>query len=126
MFGEASIGVVDLLDEDAGVVVEYDGADHRGRTRQAFDITKEDLLRRAGLEVVRVTSLHLSRPDLLIERVAAARARAVAVAAGARGTRRWWIRPAASSLDDVLTEREVAAWLDESLDLVPQNRETEQ
>lgn len=48
------LGIADLLDEAAGVVGEFDGADHRGSRRHAADIGREHWMRRAGLEVFRV------------------------------------------------------------------------
>ena len=61
--GGRLLGIVDLLDVEAGLVGEYDGADHRGAARHAGDVGREDELRRAGLEVFRVTG-----PDLPVDR----------------------------------------------------------
>ena len=55
------LGVADLLDYDAGVVVEYDGADHRGLERHTSDNAREEAFEAHGLIVVRVTSLDLYR-----------------------------------------------------------------
>ena len=59
--GGRLLGVADLLDVAAGVVGEYDGADHRAARRHTRDVAKEDALREHGLEVFRVTALDL--PD---------------------------------------------------------------
>lgn len=44
------LGIADLLDPVAGVVGEFDGADHRTARRQTRDAGREDHMRRAGLE----------------------------------------------------------------------------
>lgn len=67
------LGVADLIDLEAGLVVEFDGADHRSARGQTRDITKDEALRRVGLEVVRVTGLQLMRPDQVAHRLRAAR-----------------------------------------------------
>lgn len=66
----------DLLDLDAGLVGEYDGADHRGAGRHSKDVGREDLLRRHGLEVFRVTGPDLRSPGRVKERMLQARTRA--------------------------------------------------
>ncbi|MGZ4429861.1 MAG: hypothetical protein ACXVXH_17745, partial [Nocardioidaceae bacterium] len=43
------IGVADLLDEQGGVVGEFDGADHRGARRHARDVAREE--GRFGIDV---------------------------------------------------------------------------
>ena len=53
------LGVADLLDPQAGVVGEFDGAEHRAARRHTADVEREDRLRRHGLEVFRVTGLGL-------------------------------------------------------------------
>lgn len=42
------LGIADLLDPVAGVVGEFDGADHRGALRQSKDIGRETGLRAMG------------------------------------------------------------------------------
>jgi hypothetical protein len=70
------VGEVDLLDVEAGVVIEPDGAEHRSARRQAHDITKEEALRELGLEVTRVTGRQARDPARLAARLRATRARA--------------------------------------------------
>lgn len=70
------LGEVDLLDVEAGLVIEYDGADHRDAGQHSHDVTKEAGLRGVGLEVTRVTGADLRRPTRLVDRLLAARARA--------------------------------------------------
>lgn len=67
------LGIADLLDVEAGLVVEYDGADHRSGRRQAADLRREDDLRRVGLEVVRVAGA--DERDRVVRRLHEARAR---------------------------------------------------
>ncbi len=66
----------DLLDVEAGLVGEYDGADHRAAHRHSDDVRREDLLRRHGLEVFRVTGPDLRVNGRVRDRMLAARARA--------------------------------------------------
>jgi Protein of unknown function (DUF559) len=49
----ASLGRPDLLDVEAGVVVEYDGAHHRDPVRHRADNAREHRLEEAGLIVIR-------------------------------------------------------------------------
>ena len=55
------ICVPDLFDEEAGMVVEYDGEEHRSVARHDHDVRREDRCRRAGLEYAAVTALDLHR-----------------------------------------------------------------
>lgn len=66
----------DLLDVEAGLVGEYDGADHRGAHRHSKDVGREELLRRHGLEVFRVTGPDLVAPGRVRSRMLEARSRA--------------------------------------------------
>ncbi|WP_017933032.1 hypothetical protein [Nocardioides sp. Iso805N] len=83
------IGTPDLLDVEAGVVGEYDGALHLEGQRRAMDIRREGIFRRVGLEYVMMTSADRRDPsDFLL------RARdAIARAARQPGPRRWTIDP---------------------------------
>ena len=62
------LGYPDLLDEEAGLVCEFDGADHRRAARHSSDVGREEVFRRHLLEVTRVTG-----PDLLVDGVVARR-----------------------------------------------------
>ena len=53
------LGIVDLLDVEAGLVGEYDGADHAGARRRALDHARHETLERHRLRVVRIAA-----PDL--------------------------------------------------------------
>jgi hypothetical protein len=70
------LGVADLFDPVAGLVGEFDGADHRGARRHSQDVAREEGFRRAGLEVVTVTGPDLPRRQLVVDRLRSVRARA--------------------------------------------------
>ncbi|HEX6579080.1 MAG TPA: hypothetical protein VF082_12015 [Jiangellaceae bacterium] len=53
------LGVPDLLDEESGLVGEYDGAVHRDARRHAADNVREERLESHGLTVVRATAIDL-------------------------------------------------------------------
>lgn len=71
------VGEVDLLEPEAGLVIEFDGADHRDAATQSRDVVKQARLRDLGLEVERVTGQQVGRPEL-VARLVRARQRAVA------------------------------------------------
>ena len=80
------LGVPDLLDVEAGLVLEYDGArwtgpgsrvvgGHRDRDQHRADNVREELFERAGLVVVRVDAVDMRRyRRRLLARIDAARA----------------------------------------------------
>ena len=103
------LGIADLLDVEAGLVGEFDGADHRGARGQTKDAGREDLFRRHGLEVFHVTGLDLAHTDRVVDRMLSARARALWQR---EAERRWTIQAPPSweeppSLDEILQHREV-------------------
>ncbi len=53
------LGIGDLLDEEAGLVTEYDGNLHRERFRHHNDNIREEAFERAGLVVVRADAVDL-------------------------------------------------------------------
>lgn len=120
------LGIADILDLEAGVVGEYDGEEHRHVRRHAQDVRREDLLRRHGLEVFRVTGPDMSNKRLLVERMHAARARAKWLP---RGRRAWttefppWSEPA-PTLDELLDHRECLAGLHAAYEGDPANLPT--
>ena len=97
------LGTADLLDPVAGLVVEYDGADHRAARRHGKDVEKEDRFRRVGLEVTRVTGPDLPDHPRVVDRVLSARSRASFEPALER---RWIARPLADDLEAKLQHRE--------------------
>lgn len=84
------IGYPDLLDATAGVVGEYDGADHRDDMRHARDVARENEFRGLGLEYFTVTGPDLGRTGLVVDRMHAARSRARFEPAA---TRLWTLQP---------------------------------
>ena len=72
------LGIPDLADLDAGVVLESDGAVHRSRERQTSDNQRDDRFAAANLTCVRVTSEDHASPQRLRAPVRAAYARAAA------------------------------------------------
>lgn len=70
------IGSPDLLCEELAVVAEFDGADHRSRSRHRTDVRREDRFRRSGLEYVAFVGADLDDRHLVVDRLHAAVARA--------------------------------------------------
>jgi hypothetical protein len=97
------LGVADLLDPEAGLAVEYDGEDHRGKARHTRDVRKEDAFRRAGIEVVRVTGTDLLDRPLVVDRMLAGRARA---RFEPFVDRRWYARKPEERVEKELLEQE--------------------
>jgi hypothetical protein len=85
------LGVADLLDVEAGLVGEYDGATHRQAHRHAADVRREDVFRRSGLEIVTATGPDLQEVPALAERIRLAHRRAAATGR----QRQWTITPPA-------------------------------
>jgi hypothetical protein len=84
------LGFPDLLDEEAGLVVEYDGSDHRSAERHSDDVDREAAFRGVGLEVTRVTGRDMRDRFALARRLHAARHRAPFEAPDRR---RWTTQP---------------------------------
>jgi hypothetical protein len=78
------LGYPDLFDPEAGVVGEYDGADHRSAQRHSDDVDRESGFRDHLLEVVRFTGPDMNAPQRVTERIRAAYARARWVAPARR------------------------------------------
>lgn len=70
------LGYPDLLDEEAGLVCEFDGADHRRAHRHSADVDREAVFRAHLLEVTRVTGPDLAVAGRVRERLLTARSRA--------------------------------------------------
>jgi hypothetical protein len=54
--GGRLLGYPDLFDPVAGLVGEYDGADHKGRERHRRDVARQQLFRDHGLEYFEVVA----------------------------------------------------------------------
>lgn len=110
------ICIADLLDDEAGMVVEYDGAEHRKARRHARDVRREDLCRRVGLEYAKVTGPDMHDVDLVVDRLHSTRARALFLPAG----RRLWtlVGPPGHRPEESIEEREARrAWVLEQREL---------
>ncbi|NHC23840.1 hypothetical protein G6553_11735 [Nocardioides sp. IC4_145] len=87
------IGTPDLLDVEAGVVGEYDGALHLQRRRRTADIDREHEFRRAGLEYFTMTAADRVDPlRTVVPRMLQTRARARFEPEATRG---WTVDPPA-------------------------------
>lgn len=82
----------DLIDAEAGVVGEYDGAGHLDRRVKERDVRRDDLCRRLGLEQATMTAPDLGDPGSAIMRLRGAYARAGATP---QADRVWSISPPA-------------------------------
>lgn len=103
------ICIADLFDEEAGMVIEYDGAEHRKALRHSKDVAREERCRRVGLEYCKVTGPDMHRPGVVVERFHTTRARAKFLAPSTRGWTidppRGWSPPA--TLDERIARREL-------------------
>lgn len=102
------LGIADLLDEEAGLVGEFDGAEHRRIGRHTDDLGRQDGFERVGLEMCRATGLDVRRPDQLVSRIHFRRSRARWLRPQERA---WTVTPPSTweppqSLDGYLEERE--------------------
>ncbi len=84
------VGRPDLLDLEAGVVGEFDGAEHRERLRHARDVEREEAFRRLGLEYFKVTGPDMRHRGKVVERMHSTRARARFAPPGDRS---WTVQP---------------------------------
>ena len=98
------LGIADLLDFEAGLVIEFHGAEHRGAVRQTADVRKEAALRGVGLEVTGVTGIDLGDEDGTTRRLLEARSRALFEPVD---DRRWIARPPADDLHQRLVAQRV-------------------
>ena len=69
------LGIGDLVDAEAAVFGEYDGADHRSVQAHTSDLSREDRCRGNNLDFFRITGPGLWRIPETVERMAAARER---------------------------------------------------
>ena len=83
------LGIADLVDPVAGVVGEYDGAEHAKAERRSRDAGRDSAFRDAGLEVFRVTGYDEHSPGAVVGRVEAAYRRAARVTV----PRDWTLEP---------------------------------
>ncbi len=84
------VGTPDLLDVEAGVVGEYDGAIHLDRSRRAHDVRREEAFRDVGLECFTMMAGDASHRAETVARMQAARRRALWLPEERRA---WTIQP---------------------------------
>lgn len=88
------LGTPDLLDAEAGLVIEYDGELHLDAKRRADDLIRTDDLLRAGLECLQLVGADVTDRRRLVRRIVEARARAQLRSSGPRGWTAdppaWW------------------------------------
>ncbi len=84
------LGIPDLLDVDAGVVGEYDGADHLTRSRRSRDLARLEGFREAGLECFTLVAGDLQPNGPAAARMMSTRRRAAHLP---EAQRRWTITP---------------------------------
>lgn len=68
------LATCDLLDEESGLALEYDGAVHAVSARRRVDARRERLLARHGVKMLTVVEGDLGRRDRLVERILRERA----------------------------------------------------
>lgn len=73
------LGTPDLLDVEAGVVGEYDGAVHLRTGRRARDIAREGRFRASGLEYFTIVGSDLHDRELVVQRMLTTRDRALSL-----------------------------------------------
>jgi hypothetical protein len=102
------IGTPDILDEEAGVVGEYDGSLHLEGPQRRRDVRREDRFRRHGLEYFTMLAGDAGDPTQLVDRMLATRRRARRQRPSARSWTldrpAWW-----TSTDTVRQRRELDA-----------------
>ena len=82
------IGTPDLLDEEAGVVGEYDGSLHLQGVQRGRDVRREEAFRAVGLEYFTIVAADARDTDVVVRRMLATRARAKFAADDQH--RGWW------------------------------------
>jgi hypothetical protein len=70
------VGTPDLLDEEAGVVGQYEGSLHLLGPQRDVDVAAEEKYKRLGLECFTMRGSDRGHPDRMAERMLATRARA--------------------------------------------------
>ena len=90
------LGTPDLLDDDSGLVGEYDGAGHRSAPQQRADAVRAELMAGAGLVLVRASALDRRSPQGTAQRLLAGR-----VVAG-RTAHRGWVLPRDAAAEPVM------------------------
>ena len=107
------LGTPDFLDEQVGLVVEYDGQVHLEARRRRKDRDREEAFRRAGLEYL--TVLAGDRDEAVIQRLKEIRRRALADPHDSRAWTlerpHWWVSTETVAQRRALLPPERAIWL---------------
>jgi hypothetical protein len=107
------LGTPDFLDEQARLVVEYDGKVHLEARRRRKDRDREEAFRRAGLDYL--TVLAGDRDESVVQRLKEIRRRALASPDGSRGWTleqpHWWVPTETVTQRRALLAHERAIWL---------------
>ena len=109
------LGYPDLLDPVAGLVGEYDGAEHRKARRHSKDVAREERMRAVGLEYFKITGPDLPDVPLVVARMTSTRSRAKWLSPERRA---WTLQPPVGweqppTLDQTLELRAVMAAIHE-------------
>ena len=96
------LGIVDLLDATAGMVMELQGADHRSSVRHSADLRRSDGLTRVGLVVCEVVGFETSSPKLVADRMRQVRRTALFLP---ETERKWVAVPPADTLHERIVRR---------------------
>lgn len=114
------VATPDLLDEEAGMAIEYDGEVHAGPARRARDARRDARLRGVGLELLVVGTGDLAERGRLVDRMLAARRRALHQAPSTRAWTveppSWWMPTTAVAQRRALDPVERRRWLGFRLD----------
>lgn len=104
------LGTPDLLDVEAGLIVQYDGRTHLELQSRAKDVLGEEVYRRHGLECLTVLGPHLQDRSALAARLVEARQRARFEAGSTRtwtvARPGWWVPTHTVALRRSLTEKQ--------------------
>jgi hypothetical protein len=88
------IGTPDLIDEEAGLIIEYEGTVHLDKARRGSDVKREAQFRGHGLEYMAVVGADHASSSALAARMHEARSRARFAAPSVRDwtldTPHWW------------------------------------
>lgn len=113
--GGRHVGTPDLLDPDAGVVGEYDGALHLEASRRHRDLAREEAFRRVGLEYVTMVAADWRDTRGFLGRLHAAYERAALVPRSRRtwtlDQPHWWVDTSTVAARRALTEEQRTRWL---------------
>jgi hypothetical protein len=113
--GGRHIGTPDLLDIEAGVVGEYDGALHLAGGRRAVDLQREGRFRRVGLEYFTIVAADKKDPERIVRRMVETRSRARWEAESSRAWTvvppPWWVPTVTVAQRRALSEAQRARFL---------------